>query len=80
MPEMDGPETLRRMHEQTDNKSADTPVISLTANDLTNARDEYIRAGYKDYLAKPIRPNKLEDMLFYYIPSEKIRTVPIDVS
>ena len=78
MPEMDGPETLKRMNEMENNLSAGAPVISLTANALTNARDEYIRAGYKDYLSKPVRPEELEDMLFYYIPSEKIRTVPID--
>ena len=72
---MDGPETLRRMKELKDNLSADTPVISLTASTLSNARDEYIKAGYKDYLSKPFRPEELEDMLFYYIPSEKIRTV-----
>lgn len=80
MPNMDGPETLHQMKELPDNLSAETPVISLTANALSNAREEYIRAGYKDYLAKPIRPNELEDMLFYYIPSEKIRTLPIDAS
>ena len=80
MPDMDGPETLKKMSELTDNLSADAPVISLTANALSNARDEYIRAGYKDYLSKPIRPAELEDMLFYYIPSEKIRTVPIDMA
>lgn len=80
MPDMDGPETLKKMSELTDNLSADAPVISLTANTLSNARDEYIRAGYKDYLSKPIRPAELEDMLFYYIPSEKIRTVPIDMA
>ncbi len=80
MPNMDGPETLKRMNELENNLSAGAPIISLTANALTNARDEYIRAGYKDYLSKPIRPEELEDMLYYYIPAEKIRTVPIDVS
>ncbi len=80
MPEMDGPETLKRMNELENNLSIGAPVVSLTANALTNARDEYIRAGYKDYLSKPIRPEELEDMLYYYIPAEKIRTVPIDVS
>ena len=80
MPEMDGPETLERMKDLDGNMSIATPVISLTANALTNAREEYIRAGYKDYLSKPIRPDELEDMLFIYIPPEKIRTVPIDAS
>ena len=80
MPEMDGPETLKRMNELDDNMSYAAPVISLTGNALSNARDEYIRAGYSDYLSKPIRPNELEDMLYYYIPAEKIRTVPIDMA
>ena len=75
MPGMDGPETLRRMKELEGNLSADAPVISLTASTLTNAKEEYVKAGFKDYLSKPFRPEELEDMLFYYIPSEKIRTV-----
>lgn len=75
MPEMDGPETLKRMNELEDNASAGAPVISLTSNALENAKEEYLKLGFKDYLSKPIRPEELEDMLFYYIPSEKIRTV-----
>ncbi len=78
MPYMDGPETLRKMKELPGNKCVDVPVISLTANAGVSARDEYIRAGFRDYLAKPISQKDLEDMLFYYIPPEKIRTIPID--
>ena len=75
MPEMDGPETLKKMKELDDNMSKDAPVISLTANVLSNARDEYLAAGYNDYLSKPINLKDLEDLLFYYIPPEKVRTV-----
>ncbi len=75
MPEMDGPATLKKMKELDDNRSAGAPVISLTANVLSGARDEYLAAGYNDYLSKPIKLKELEDMLFYYIPPEKIRTV-----
>ncbi len=78
MPGMDGNETLKRMRELDDNMSENAPVISLTANVSANARDEYLSAGYRDYLAKPISLKELEDMLFYYLPPEKIRTVPID--
>ncbi|MCR5486225.1 MAG: response regulator [Lachnospiraceae bacterium] len=78
MPGMDGHETLKRMRELDDNLSDKAPVISLTANVSANARDEYISAGYRDYLAKPISLKELEDMLFYYLPPEKIRTVPLD--
>jgi CheY-like chemotaxis protein len=75
MPYMDGPETLKRMREMEDNLSADTPVIALTANAVSGAKEEYLQAGFKDYLTKPVNSKKLEDMLFYYIPPEKIRTV-----
>ncbi|MCR4654981.1 MAG: response regulator [Lachnospiraceae bacterium] len=76
MPDMDGPETLKKMNELENNRSAGAPVISLTSNALPNAREEYIKIGYKDYLLKPFLPESLENMLFYYIPPEKIRTLP----
>ena len=75
MPDMDGPTTLAKMKEMEDNRSSEAPVISLTANAAANARDEYLAAGYKDYLSKPIIMKELEDILFNYIPPEKIRTV-----
>ncbi len=78
MPNMSGPETLKKMNELENNLSAGAPVISLTSNSSQNAKEEYINAGYKDYLEKPILPDALEDMLFYYIPPEKIRTLPIE--
>lgn len=72
---MDGPETLKKMKEMEDNLSQATPVIALTANAMSGAREEYMRAGFKDYLSKPINSKKLEDMLFNYISPEKVRTV-----
>lgn len=78
MPVMDGPETLKKMQAMEDNRSAATPVISLTANAISGAKDEYLAAGFKDYLSKPINIKELEDMLFYYISPEKIRTVSVN--
>ena len=76
MPDMDGPETLKMMNGLKDNRSSGTPVIALTSNAMPNARQEYIRIGFKDYLLKPFLPETLENMLFYYISPEKIRTLP----
>ncbi len=78
MPQMDGSETLKKMNELEDNKSADSPVICLTASAGSTARDDFIKAGFRDYLAKPISLKELEDMLFYYIPPAKLRTVPFE--
>ena len=72
MPGMDGIETLQAMKEMTDNLNKDTPVISLTANAISGAREQYIAAGFQDYLTKPINYNQLEKLIVKYLPKEKI--------
>ncbi len=72
MPHKDGIETLHELKEMKDSPNADTPVISLTANAVSGAREVYIREGFSDYLTKPIDPEKLEEMMLSYLPKEKI--------
>lgn len=73
MPRKDGIETLHELQAQKDGKNVDTPVICLTANAISGAREQYMEAGFDDYLTKPIDAGKLEDMLLEYLPEEKIR-------
>ncbi|MGN0140656.1 MAG: ATP-binding protein, partial [Roseburia sp.] len=72
MPEMDGIETLQNMKALTDNPNRETPVIMLTANAIVGAKDEYMEAGFTDYLTKPIRETELLEMLLKYLPGELI--------
>lgn len=67
MPEMDGVETFKRMQELPDNLCSDVPVIILTANAVTGAREQYLAEGFTDYLSKPIQAQKLEDMVRSYL-------------
>ncbi len=71
MPEMDGIEAL---HALIDGGliSGDTAVIAMAANAIVEAREEYLQAGFTDYLSKPIVVKKLEKALEKYIPKEKI--------
>ncbi|MBQ9488283.1 MAG: response regulator [Selenomonadaceae bacterium] len=73
MPGMDGIETLQEMKKLADSKCLDTPVISLTANAISGAREQYIAAGFKDYLTKPINAGALENMLIKYLPPELVK-------
>ncbi len=73
MPEMDGIETLRKMQNMPENLNETTPVISLTANAISGAREQYISAGFSDYLTKPINSAKLEELIMKYLPAEKIK-------
>lgn len=70
MPGMDGVEVLQQIKTLEDSKNKDVPVIVLTANAIVGAREEYLKMGFTDYLAKPIIGKQLEMMLDKYIPEE----------
>ena len=72
MPNMDGIETLQRLRAETRGPNAKTAAICLTANAISGAREEYLAAGFDDYLTKPIDAVKLEEMLIRYLPPDKI--------
>ncbi|MCR5271655.1 MAG: response regulator, partial [Lachnospiraceae bacterium] len=72
MPYMDGTETLRVIRNQYNGLNLKTPVICLTADAISGARENYISSGYTDYLMKPVQAETLEQMLITYIPKEKI--------
>ena len=74
MPEKDGVQVLKELKEGPVNPNSETPYICLTANAISGARDEYMKAGFDDYLAKPVEPAELEQMLFDHLPKEKIRS------
>lgn len=71
MPEMDGIQTLEKLR-SLDTPNNKTPVIVLTADALAGVREKYIRAGFKDYISKPVDGNQLEKMLIRYLPQQKV--------
>ena len=71
MPEMDGIQTLEKLRSM-DTPNNKTPVIVLTADALVGVREKYIRAGFKDYISKPIDGANLEKMLVRYLPQQKV--------
>lgn len=72
MPGMDGIETLQRMKTLQGNKNHKTPVISLTANAISGAREQYISAGFTDYITKPVNSVALENLIIKYLPKNLV--------
>lgn len=72
MPDMDGIETLHRLRALKDCPCHSTPVIALTANAVSGAREMYLREGFDSFLSKPIVPEKLEKMLMQMLPEDKM--------
>ncbi|MCR4618039.1 MAG: response regulator [Lachnospiraceae bacterium] len=72
MPGLDGIQTLRLIR-QNPGPSKDVPVIALTANPDTDARDLYIKEGFACYLKKPVKPVHLEQVLADFLPEELVK-------
>ena len=78
MPEMDGIQTLHAMQNMQDNRSAGKPCIALTANVLSGVKKMYLDEGFDDYLSKPVNPDKLEDLIRFYLPPDYLEAPPDD--
>jgi CheY-like chemotaxis protein len=63
MPEMDGIEATARLREIQAQTGRRTPIIGVTAHAMKEDRQRCIDAGMDDYLAKPIKPGPLADLL-----------------
>jgi len=72
MPDLDGVETLLQMKQMTESMCDGVPVIALTANAITGAKEMYLSKGFDAFLAKPIVPEKLEQMITEMLPCELV--------
>ena len=72
MPQKDGIETLKELRSLENSPNQHTTAICLTANAISGAREQYLEAGFEDYLPKPINSRELERLLLFYLPQEKI--------
>jgi CheY-like chemotaxis protein len=67
MPGMDGYETIAAIRERP--KSADLPIIAVTAKDAVGERERCLFAGASDYVAKPFEKADLLSALSTYLPN-----------
>ncbi|MCH5255904.1 MAG: response regulator [Lachnospiraceae bacterium] len=72
MPEMDGVETFHEIQKLKGSPNENTPVIVLTANAISGAREYFMEEGFTDFLSKPIDSIKLEQMIVSYLPDELV--------
>jgi PAS domain S-box-containing protein len=77
MPVMDGFEATRRIRalEQSEGEeAAETkkriPIIAMTANAMRGDREACLEAGMDDYVAKPIAPKQLRQVLQRWLPEK----------
>lgn len=74
MPVMNGYEATQQIRESEHAGGARTPIIGITAHALAEDRAKCKDAGMDDYLAKPVSPQALVEMIgsWYQAPEQKI--------
>lgn len=70
MPEMDGYEATRLIRDpQSRVRNHDVPIIAMTAHAMKGDRERCIEAGMDDYIAKPIQPKRLLEIVNILLPA-----------
>ncbi len=70
MPEMDGIEAghlIRRIRPDYE----DVPIIALTANVMSNAREMFLASGMQDYIPKPVETRDIIEIVQRWLPDDK---------
>ena len=67
MPEMDGFEATAAIRKAEIRTGRHIPIVALTAHAMKGDRERCLAAGMDAYLAKPIRPEELDEVLDHYI-------------
>jgi CheY-like chemotaxis protein len=67
MPEMDGYAATRAIRAQQLDGSH-IPIVALTAHAIAGTREECLAAGMDDYIAKPVSPAAMQQMVLKWSP------------
>lgn len=68
MPEMDGIETMKYIRRAAENAHQSFPIVALTANALSSAREMFLSEGFDGFVSKPIESAELDRVLKRVLP------------
>jgi len=67
MPVMGGIELTQRIRASGRKDAKRIPIVALTANAFDSDKAEILKAGMNEHLSKPVKPEKLYDVIKDYI-------------
>ncbi|MCR5701664.1 MAG: response regulator [Lachnospiraceae bacterium] len=68
MPGMDGVEAMKRIRAEASKEHDDFPIVALTANAVSSAKEMFIKEGFDGFVSKPIETEELERVLKRVLP------------
>ena len=72
MPKMDGVEAMKHLRSDPERKKKEFPIVALTANAVSTAKEMFLREGFDGFVSKPINLTELERVMKKVLPSSKI--------
>lgn len=71
MPEMDGVEAMKRIKSLAFETGRTVPVVALTANVVSGAREMFKKEGFDGFVGKPINTSEFERVMYQLFPDER---------
>ena len=71
MPEMDGVEAMKQIKRAAAETGRSIPVIALTANAVSGAKEMFMKEGFDGFIAKPIYTPDFERVMLRELPKSK---------
>ena len=69
---MDGVEAMKRIRADVSGKNGETPVVALTANAMSSAKQMFLTEGFDGFVSKPIETEELERVMRQVLPKSAI--------
>lgn len=73
MPMMDGIEAAEIIRKDCGENGASPAMIALTANAMEGMREQFLKHGFQDFIAKPLDRRELGQLLARWVPEERRR-------
>ena len=75
---MDGVEAMKRIRTDVSGLNGSVPVIALTANAMSSAKQMFLAEGFDGFVSKPVEIDELERVLKQVLPKSFISFVDAD--
>ena len=75
---MDGVEAMKRIRTDVSGLNGSVPVIALTANAMSSAKQMFLNEGFDGFVSKPVEIDELERVLKQVLPKSAMSFVDAD--
>lgn len=69
---MDGVEAMKRIRTDVSGLNASIPIVALTANAMSSAKQMFLAEGFDGFVSKPVETEELERVLKAVLPKKSI--------